>query len=192
MKFLNIAATILCTSVLSLAFSDVVKSKDNQELNEAQMLVKQFGKSLKGTLQSSLKENGPEAAIDVCNLQALPISKAISNQSGWIVGRTALKTRNAANSPDTWELNVLNEFEQRKAAGEDLKTIEYSEVVADGDNSVFRYMKAIPTSEVCLKCHGSNLADSITNKINSLYPEDKATGFNLGDIRGAFSFKKVQ
>jgi len=48
-------------------------------------------------------------------------------------------------------------------------------------------MKAIPTGEGCLKCHGQNIAPEITAKLKENYPDDKATGFKLGDVRGAFS-----
>ena len=47
-------------------------------------------------------------------------------------------------------------------------------------------MKAIPTGEVCLTCHGSNIKASLQIRINELYPDDKAYGFKIGDIRGAF------
>jgi hypothetical protein len=73
-------------------------------------------------------------------------------------------------------------FESRKAAGEDIKKMEYSEVVGDE----FRYMKAIPTNIVCLKCHGSEIDPKVAAKLEKLYPEDKAIGFKQGDIRGAF------
>nr|VFK61436.1 MAG: Protein of unknown function (DUF3365) [Candidatus Kentron sp. UNK]VFK69117.1 MAG: Protein of unknown function (DUF3365) [Candidatus Kentron sp. UNK] len=53
---------------------------------------------------------------------------------------------------------------------------------------VFRYMKAIPTLEVCTLCHGASLSPDVVTKLDELYPEDQARGFKVGDIRGAFSF----
>ena len=47
-------------------------------------------------------------------------------------------------------------------------------------------MKASLTAEVCLNCHGTELKEDVAARVNTLYPEDKATGFNIGDIRGAF------
>ena len=52
-------------------------------------------------------------------------------------------------------------------------------------------MKAIPTGGVCLACHGENLAQGVQETITTLYPNDKATGFKSGDIRGAFVVTKV-
>ena len=48
-------------------------------------------------------------------------------------------------------------------------------------------MKAIPTAEVCTKCHGVDLQGPVVEKLDELYPNDKARGFSKGDIRGAFT-----
>lgn len=52
-------------------------------------------------------------------------------------------------------------------------------------------MNPIPTSGLCLTCHGTDLVDEITNKVKLLYPNDQATGFDVGDIRRAFTLQKV-
>ena len=58
--------------------------------------------------------------------------------------------------------------------------------VAEVVGNEFRFMKAIPTGAVCLKCHGTDLSPAVTAKLTELYPDDKATGFKEGDLRGAF------
>jgi hypothetical protein len=63
--------------------------------------------------------------------------------------------------------------------------------VKQGDKSVYRYMKPIPTAGVCVQCHGGNVGDEITKKVALLYPNDQATEFNIGDIRGAFTLQKI-
>jgi hypothetical protein len=102
-----------------------------------------------------------------------------------------MRVRNEKNTPDEWELAVLQQFEKRKIAGENLKTMEYAETVKEGDQLVYRYMKPIPIVGACLTCHGINLGDEITDKVKSLYPNDQAIGFNMGDIRGAFTLQKI-
>jgi hypothetical protein len=52
-------------------------------------------------------------------------------------------------------------------------------------------MKPIPTTGLCLTCHGETLADEVSNKVKVLYPHDNATGFSLGDIRAAFTLQKI-
>ncbi len=50
-------------------------------------------------------------------------------------------------------------------------------------------MKAIPIQEPCMLCHGEVLSSAVKEKINDLYPQDQATGYTLGQIRGAFTIK---
>ena len=106
------------------------------------------------------------------------------------MGRTSLKLRNPANMPDAWELKVLKTFEERKAAGEDPAKIAYAEVVTQDGSKRFRFMKAIPTAELCLNCHGSELKPEVVKALDKYYAADKARGFNVGDLRGAFSLSK--
>ena len=51
-------------------------------------------------------------------------------------------------------------------------------------------MKAIPTGKLCTKCHGTELKPEVKAKLAEFYPDDKATGFNKGDLRGAFVVTK--
>lgn len=185
--------SVLLASTLSLLpfLANAEAMVSSQNAQEARSLVKAFGSDLKHVLKSSMKSEGPIKALEVCNIQAGPIAEKNSTLSGWDIGRTSLKVRNESNAPDEWERNVLHQFEKRKAAGENLKTMEYSETVKEGDKSVYRYMKPIPTAGLCVKCHGVNLGDEVSKKVKLLYPNDQATGFNVGDIRGAFTLQKI-
>ncbi|MGB5622288.1 MAG: PQQ-dependent dehydrogenase, methanol/ethanol family [Gammaproteobacteria bacterium] len=149
--------------------------------------IQEFAQSLKGELQSAMQSGGPVEAMDACKVKAPQIAAGISAQKGWRVGRTSLKTRNPGNAPDAWERGVLEQFEARKAAGEAPELIDYAEIVDDQGNRQFRYMKAIPTQEICLTCHGTQIAAPVVDKIDNLYPEDQARGFETGDLRGAFT-----
>jgi hypothetical protein len=170
-----------------LPFSQALAVDTEQLTQESRAAIKALGGELKGTLQASIKANGPVDSITVCRVEAPKMASKISAAKGMTVARTSLKYRNQANKPDAWEKSVLEQFEQRKANGESVKTLEFSEVTEHDGQKVFRYMKAIPTGEVCLVCHGSNVSDPIVARINSLYPNDTATGFKKGDIRGAFT-----
>ena len=170
-----------------LPFSQALAMDTEQLTQKSRAAIKMLGGELKATLQTSIKANGPVESIAVCNSDAPMISSKVSKEKGLTVERTSLKYRNPDNKPDAWETSVLEQFEQRKQKGESVKTMEFSELTEHDGQKVFRYMKAIPTGEVCLKCHGSNVQQAIANKLKSLYPDDMATGFKKGDIRGAFS-----
>ncbi len=163
----------------------------DEDITQARAAAMQLGKSLKMTLQTALKSDGPAAAVTACNLSAPEIAKTVSADTGWSVGRTSLKERNPLNKPDAWELKVLHDFEMRKADGEDAKKLEYSETVTLDGHKTFRYMKAIPTAQVCTNCHGgANVSAEVESRLKELYPYDRARGFKPGDLRGAFTLSK--
>jgi hypothetical protein len=155
---------------------------------ESRAAVKEFFGALKGQLVSAIEAGGPVYAIEVCKQVAAVIAADISEKKGWRVARTSLKPRNPNNAPDAWEKAVLMKFEARKAAGENPKQMEFYQVVGDGDEKAFRYMKAIPTAEKpCLACHGAELKPEVLKALAKLYPQDQARGYKTGDIRGAFT-----
>jgi len=156
---------------------------------EAMKVMMGFGGALKGELVGAMKKGGPVHAVGACNDKAPGIAKAKST-GNWIVGRTALKLRSADNKPDAWEMKVLQSFEERKKKGENPAKIDFGEVVEQDGKKAYRFMKAIPTAEVCLNCHGNRIKPEVTAKLDKLYPADKARGFKPGDIRGAFTLRK--
>lgn len=157
---------------------------------EAVGIVKKFGGSLKTELLKAIKAGGAQNAVPVCNREAPGIAQVVSAASGWDVARTSLKLRNPDNRPDPWELAVLQKFEARKAGGEDPAKMAFAEIVDEGGAKVFRFMKAIPTDQLCIQCHGDQIAPDVTAHLDNLYPQDQARGFRVGDIRGAFTLKK--
>jgi hypothetical protein len=160
-------------------------------MEEGKGIIKAFMGDLKGELVKSMKKSGPVEAISTCNTVAPNLAEAHSQMSGWEVGRTSLKLRNQDNAPDAWEEAVLKEFEHRKSAGEDPMKLLKAEIVQEGERKVFRMMKAIPTAEACTKCHGESIAEPVAAKLDELYPSDKARGYKVGDLRGAFTLKKA-
>jgi len=184
---LSIALSSLICSPLAFADNEI----DAEKLASYRSAIKELGGALKSELMAAKKAGGAVNALNVCNTKALPISAAVSEKVGLTMTRTSLKPRNAKNAPDDWEKAVLEQFEQRKTQGEDPKTLEFHEVIEKDGQRQRRYMKAIHTAPLCLTCHGSYIAQKIQNKLNELYPEDKATGFQVGDLRGAFSIIEI-
>lgn len=160
-------------------------------IGESRAAIKGFGAGLKGELVAAMEAGGPEHAIGVCNMVAPGIAAERSIEYRGRVGRTSLKRRNPANAPDGWERAVLENFEARKASGEDVKAIDHAEIVTENGQRIFRYMKAIPTAQVCTNCHGVDLKPAVAAMIDDLYPTDEARGFSVGDIRGGFTLRKV-
>ena len=182
------AVLLLGASSLLSPFTSAAQSVDANKLKaQAVTIVKQFGGTLKPQLKKALKEGGVKHAIGVCSQQAPQIAKNLSLSTNWNVKRVSLKTRNHKNAtPDSWENLVLKEFDQRQRQGEDAKAMVRAEVV----NNEFRFMKAQGVAPLCLTCHGSDLSEEARSALKEHYPKDKATGYSLGEIRGAISLTK--
>ncbi len=155
--------------------------------DESRRVAMEFMRALKGELMRAMKAGGPVEAIPVCRERAPQIARAFSERTGWQVGRTSLRWRNPANAPDVWERRVLERFEARRRAGTPVSRLEHYEVVVQDGRRVFRWMKAIPTGAPCLTCHGERIAPEVAGLLDRLYPGDRARGFEVGDIRGAFT-----
>ncbi|MBO1923267.1 DUF3365 domain-containing protein [Thiomicrorhabdus sp. 6S3-12] len=184
---------ILLTALIGGLTLNAHASAVNSDLQEARQMAKEFGGQLKPALKGAMKAGGPIEAVAMCNTKAPAIAKAVSEKHDWNVNRVSLKPRGATATPDAWETQTLKWFEEQIAAGVSPKTLEKFEIVkADGKETI-RYMKPVMTGGVCLTCHGSaqQIPDGVKAKLAQLYPNDKATGFKEGDIRGAFSFQKT-
>lgn len=159
-------------------------------LQAARAAIKDMAEKLKAQLMGAINEGGPLAAIAVCKTVAPTLAEEASQAHGMRVSRTALKIRNPANAPDAFERRVLEDFLARAAAGEDVAKLEHAESVSENGKAAFRFMKAIPTAaEPCLACHGGAIEPGLKAEIDRLYPQDEATGFKAGDLRGAFSVR---
>ena len=180
----SLSAVLLTTVVYH---ATALAAEAPPQVAESRAAAAEFMQTLKGELMQGLQA-GPVNAIGVCKLRAPAIAGELGARKGWQVGRTSLKVRNPANTPDDWERAGLESFEQRKQAGEDPATLEYYAVVEQEGKPVFRYMKAIPTAELCLTCHGEKIDPAVVAKLAELYPGDQARGYQAGDIRGAFTF----
>lgn len=186
-----LTTALLCAIPLSASFAGDDAKK---YAAESKQVIQEFFGELKGALGKSLKSDGPVATIEFCNKTAPSIAAKYSEKYGMKVGRTSLKTRNAANAPDDWERKVLQQFEERRAAGENPADMAHFEIVEENGQKNFRFMKAIgmpPLDQMpCLKCHGENIDPKISAKLDELYPHDTARGYKPGQIRGAFTITK--
>ena len=147
-----------------------------------------------GAMQSAVAAKGTAGAIPVCRVEAPALLHEMRQQTGWNIQRVSLKTRNAVTgTPDAWEAKQLALFNIRAANGEKPEQMEVSEVVSDGDGKRrLRYMKALPVAPVCVQCHGpaATLSDELKAALARDYPDDRATGYHAGEVRGALSVRR--
>jgi hypothetical protein len=154
----------------------------------AGMLIQTLGGELKGALAAG----GPAAAIGVCKEKAPKIAAEAAQKTGLKIKRVSPNNRNPKAVPDAWESAALADLDKRLAAGEKPETLDMNAVVEGKDGKVFRYAKALVTQPLCMTCHGpvDQLADEVKAKLAAEYPNDKATGYTPGMIRGILSIQK--
>src|SRR5690606_1190761 len=125
-----------------------------QLVEEARDLVKQFGGSLKSSLQAAIKEGGLTNGIGVCKTIAPEIA-ASNSDAHWTISRTSLKVRNADNAATEWQQLQLEAMARQPV--KDGKPVQMWQVFRASGEQPLRYMSAIPTQKLCLGCHGKTI-----------------------------------
>jgi hypothetical protein len=191
-KFIAKSLLIFIASASSLAGPADSGTDQLRYLEESRSIAKEFMQALGGTLKKQLEAGGAESAISICKHIA-PAMAAEYSKDGRVVKRVSLKNRNPLiGLPDEWEREVLEDFDRDYHDGKPAAEIEKIAIVQNPDGRWFRYMKAIPTQPMCLQCHGTpaDMPEGVKALLAKEYPEDKATGYHAGEIRGAISIKR--
>lgn len=173
-------------------------SENKVEVNEHQVAgmrktAMEFMKDLKGILISQIQTNGILQAVSVCSDTAQVLTNNFGVQKGVYIKRVSLKNRNVNNAPDDFEKMILNKFTRMQQNNELSGETEYAEIVEEGEFKYLRYVKPILVQAECLNCHGSEneIMPEVKQLISQAYPDDKAIGYKIGDLRGVVSLKKA-
>ncbi len=179
-------AVFFLLSMLLISCNTSLSDKEVDAYREKGLLIsKSTGTELSGTLTKKMKSGGLVEAVEFCNSAALPLTQQMSDTHGAAIKRTSLKIRNPLNKPSENEVAILKEFQANLDRG-----ISLDPIVRLDQNRIPNYYAPIFVEKKCLICHGrldqelSRAADSI---IKSRYPNDLATGFKEGDLRGVWS-----
>lgn len=132
-------------------------------------------RQLSGRLAEVIQSKGPAAAIEVCNREAAEIAESVGEEHGVRIGRTALKLRNSLNGSPDW-VKPMIEGPSSEPQFVDLP---------NGHTGV---LLPIKLRAQCVICHGPSdrIAEDVKTQLTKLYPNDQATGFKEGDLRGWF------
>jgi len=183
--------------ILSLGFL-IQCSENKPEVSENQLAgmrttAKDYMKELKGVLIEQIQTGGVLQAVSVCSDTAQILTNEFGLSKGLFIKRVSLKNRNQNNYPDDFEKGVLNRFQLLHQNNGLTSETEYAEITTEEDIKYLRYLKPIVIQAECLNCHGSEseLMPEVNSLIAQKYPDDKATGYRTGDLRGAVSIKKA-
>ncbi|AWV91248.1 Tll0287-like domain-containing protein [Bradymonas sediminis] len=127
---------------------------------------------LMGKVMETVKDEGFVAAVTVCHGEAEPMTEAVGEEMNVKIGRVSERLRNPNNVGPDWVAPLI-----AKAEGK-------AHYATEGD--ALRVVKPLNIAQNCLNCHGQTdqLAEGVAEALQKHYPEDKATGYKLGDIRG--------
>ena len=133
-----------------------------------------FKMQLVGTLQDALLVSAVEA-VAVCKVEAPRIAAEFS-VDGIEIGRTSHRLRNPDNTAPEWVAPVLQRY---------LDDDSFRQAIAmELPDDRIGYVEPLLVQPLCLTCHGSAVAEPLASEIARLYPDDTATGFALGELRG--------
>lgn len=171
---LSILAALLLAG--SAAFSPATAGEAEPVLSRGAEIARVYKGELKAALGAGLQRGVPEAIV-ACRVQAPAIAESLSQQ-GVRIGRTSHRLRNPANTAPAWVAPILAGYLQRP---DDRGPRQVS---LGGSHA--GYVEPITMQPVCTTCHGDGLAPDVAAKLAEHYPEDRATGFAVGDLRGVF------
>ncbi len=139
-------------------------------------------------INSAIAEKGESYAVKFCYFKTIELTDSLSNKYKCQIRRVSLKNRNPDNEPfDSFEREQLEKFTLQQSQGEPL-----NDVVIKNEGDYFYFKPIFIFSPTCLKCHGKkgqDIALATEIKLYKYYPFDKATEYNLGDLRGMWTVK---
>lgn len=153
------------------------------------LIVNQSQQALGGELKASIQRGGITEAVNYCNLKAIPLTDSLAKFYSVSIKRATSKPRNPQNAATETEQEILAVWETKRQNDGEL-----SPVLFEGEDAVDFY-SPIVMQALCTNCHGI-VGESLTVEnqkiINQKYPNDQATGYMEGDLRGMWhvTFKK--
>lgn len=140
---------------------------------------------LSSNLQSALGSGGVSNALPFCSLAASPLTASVATRHGVALRRITHKPRNPKARASETERTVLDGFRSALVPGQPPPPLATN--LLPGQATFFAPI--VLTNALCLNCHGEPGKDISAENLAIIrrhYPQDEATGFKLGDLRGAW------
>lgn len=181
-----IALLLFCTALFSCE-SRLSEAQQQELIARGNQISQTLSGALMGKLMAEIQANGAPAAIQYCSLQALPMTDSISKAEQAWISRISHRNRNPQNAADATELELIASYQAQLNRAESLAP----QLVMREKKPVY-YAPIRIASAVCLQCHGktgSDISPDLQEELRKRYPEDKATGFAEGELRGLFKVR---
>lgn len=154
--------------------------KENFIKNGSEITAAAFNQ-LSSKLKNAIMHGGFEGAVEYCNLNVNQLMNSLEKDLKVKISRVSDKNRNPKNKANDEELKIIEEYKQD--INDKLKL--FPTLRANQKDVIF--YSPIKTLPLCLNCHGEanhQINTPTLNIINEKYPEDKATGYKIDELRG--------
>jgi len=186
-KNILLSGLIALSLYTTMGFAKNVQKKTNHlEKKMAKKAIKKLMKNMQKNFKSAMQKNGPVGAVDFCSNNAENIINQVNKsfKKNITIKRVTLKPRNPKDLAKDDEKEILTALEKLKQN----KVLLPKLLIQKIDKTHTKVYKPIIVKAKCLICHGTE--DKLDKKayeaIKEKYPNDKAIGYKVGDLRGAF------
>ena len=176
----------LALIVFSSCSSNKQKLLSQEEKNTWLLLGDSISVDMQNTLlknvSGAIQKGGTDFAVEFCNIRAMPLTDSIAKNFKVQIQRLSDKNRNPENTIQT---------QADSLAWEIIKTEKTHFIEQDKDGAVVYFKPISIAMPTCIKCHGNktDIIESTQKIIAQKYPDDKATGYKMGDLRGMWKIK---
>lgn len=153
----------------------------NQYLETGSNISVQAQAALLTEVSRAMEQGGSEYAVEFCNLEASAITDSLNNRFNCTISRVSAKNRNPANALETESDKQLWAYYQARFGEGAL----HDTLIREEQQLVY-YKPILTALPACLQCHGPSeeINPETLRKIKTLYPNDKATGYHINELRG--------
>ena len=191
MKRLFILPNLVLTAALLFSCGQkTAQTIDSETYARYQQSGNEISNQTQGVLLSNvskaMQQGGSLYAVEFCNLQASGLVDSLNTEFNCEISRVTDKNRNPENRLETKTDKQMWTYFSNIQQNEELHDtlIQNKEIIT--------YYKPILTAmPACLQCHGpvQDIDPETYKKIETLYPEDKATGYALNELRGMWKIE---
>lgn len=169
--------------------TDIPKTENADFLTQAREIARLSQEALGSQLKAKMMQGGPIHALEFCSVEAIPITDSLSTLHGATIKRVSDQNRNPNNAANANELAYINSAKSKIAEGQQPEPTTI--MLRD------KHLAYVPimTNGMCLQCHGEpskTLSQQTFDKINELYPNDKAVGYGADQLRGIWVIEMMK
>lgn len=133
-------------------------------------------------VSKAIEKGGTDGAVAYCNINAIPVTDSISKIHQVEIQRLSDRNR-----------NPQNEIKQKQdiLAWDKIKEKKMDFIEQDSLGGIYYYKPIAIKMPTCIQCHGGkeNISESTQKIISEKYPNDKAIGYQINDMRGMWKIK---